>query len=199
MSLDIENLFANVPVDQTIGIILNSIYTNNSIPPPSILKKLLHTCTTKVPFYDHNGNIYTQTNGVSMGNSLGPCFSNYYTSHVENTIFIQVHKPKIYIRYIDDIFILANNIKEIGTLKTTFEKNSVLNFTYELSQKKKKNDWEGKLMASKPCRLQHGPIKRHCTVLLLIVPERFNSEINKTVGLLFAISVAIFCTDSVFQ
>lgn len=138
MSLDIENLFANVPVDQTIGIILNSIYTNNSIPPPSILKKLLHTCTTKVPFYDHNGNIYTQTNGVSMGNSLGPCFSNYYTSHVENTIFIQVHKPKIYIRYIDDIFILANNIKEIGTLKTTFEKNSVLNFTYELSQKKKK-------------------------------------------------------------
>lgn len=54
-------------------------------------------------------------------------------------------------------------------------------------------------MASKPCRLQHGPIKRHCTVLLLIVPERFNSEINKTVGLLFAISVAIFCTDSVFQ
>lgn len=138
-SLDIENLFTNVPVEQTIDIILNFVYSNKSIPPPPIkppiLKKLLHACTTKVPSYDHNGNIYTQTNGVSMGNPLGPCFANYYMSHVENTIFIQVHKPKIYVRYVDDIFILANNIKEIDTLMTTFEKNSVLNFTYELSQK----------------------------------------------------------------
>lgn len=89
-SLDVKKLFTNVPVFQTIDIILNSVYTNNSIPPsaikPFILKKLLHAITTKVPFYDHNGNIYTQSNDVSMGNPLGSCFSNYYMSHVENDI-----------------------------------------------------------------------------------------------------------------
>ena len=51
------------------------------------ITKLLLTCTTEVPFYDHLGNIYIQTDGVSMGSVLGPIFSNFYTSDVENRIF----------------------------------------------------------------------------------------------------------------
>ena len=39
---------------------------------PNILRKLLLTCTTEVPFYDHLGNICVQTDGVSMGSVLGP-------------------------------------------------------------------------------------------------------------------------------
>ena len=54
-SLDIENLFTNVPVNETINIIINNIY-NPSLPPlkidPNILKKLLLICTTEVPFYN---------------------------------------------------------------------------------------------------------------------------------------------------
>lgn len=42
------------------------------LPPPTIKlnihKNLLHACPTKVPFYDSK--IYTQSNGVSMGNPL---------------------------------------------------------------------------------------------------------------------------------
>lgn len=74
-------------------------------------------------------NIYIQTNGVRMRNSLVMCFSKYNISYVENTVFNQVTNPKIYVRCVDNIFIL-----EIDNLKTTYEKNNH-SFTYEFYQK----------------------------------------------------------------
>ena len=53
-SLDVENIFTNVPVNVTVDIIINNIYNNLSLPPLkinlNILRKLLLTCTTKVWF-----------------------------------------------------------------------------------------------------------------------------------------------------
>ena len=140
-SLDVENVFTNVPVNETIDIIINNIYNNPSLPPlkinPNILRKLLLTCTTEVPFYDHLGNIYVQTDGASMGSVPGPNFSNFYMSDLENGIFNSIKKPTIYLRYVDDILILTNNINEINILQDTFQNNSVLNFTHELNKNNK--------------------------------------------------------------
>ena len=65
VSLDVENLFTNVPVNKTIDIIINNIYNNQSLSllkiNPNILRKLLLTYTTEVPFHDQLGNIYIQT------------------------------------------------------------------------------------------------------------------------------------------
>ena len=40
----------------------------------------------------------------------------------------------IYLRYVDDILILAKDINEINILHDTFQKNSVLNFTHGLNK-----------------------------------------------------------------
>ena len=133
-SLDVENLFTNVSVNETIDNIINNIYNN---PPlkinPNILRKLLLTCTTEVPFHDHLGNIYIQTDSISMGSVLGPIFSNFYMSDLENRFFNSIKKRPIYLRYVDDILILANNFNKINILQDTFQKNSVLNFIHELN------------------------------------------------------------------
>ena len=84
--------------------------------------KLLLTCTTEVPFHDHLGNIYIQTDGVSMRSVLGPIFSKFYMSDLENRIFNSIKKPPIYLRYVNDILILANNINKINILQDTFQK-----------------------------------------------------------------------------
>ena len=55
----------------------------------------------------------------------------------ENKIFNSIKKPPLYLRYVDDILILANNIKEINILQDTFQKYSVLNFTRELNKNNK--------------------------------------------------------------
>ena len=49
---------------------------------------------------------------------LGPIFCNFYMSDLENRIFNSIKKPPIYLRYVDDILILTNNINEITYYKT---------------------------------------------------------------------------------
>ena len=71
-----------------------------------------------------------------MGSVLGPIFSNFYISDFENKIFNSIKKPSIYLKYLDDILILANDITEIKVLDI-FQKNSVLNFTIEQNKNKK--------------------------------------------------------------
>ena len=69
-----------------------------------------------------------------MSPIVGLIFSNFYMSELENKIFNSIKKPPIYLRYVDDILILAHNINKINILQDTFQKNSVLNFTHELNK-----------------------------------------------------------------
>ena len=82
---------------------------------PALLNHRIRlTCITKVPFHDPSGNIYIQTDGISIELPLGPTISEFYMSHIENEIFTQ---PKIYVRYVEDIFIVTQSYDEINKLK----------------------------------------------------------------------------------
>ena len=72
-----------------------------------------------------------------MGSILEAIFSNFYMSDLENKISNSIKKLPIYLRYVDDILILANNINEINIRQDTFPKNSVLYFTHEVNKKNK--------------------------------------------------------------
>ena len=52
-----------------------------------------------------------------MGSILDSMFSNFYMSDLENKICNSIIKPPIYLRYVDDILILGNNINEIIILQ----------------------------------------------------------------------------------
>ena len=143
-SLDVESLFTNVPVDDTIDIILQNVYNHNEITPPpiplSILKELLMICTTQTPFMTPDGVLRIQKDGVSMGSPLGPTFANFYMCNLENNIIPKLdNNPKIYARYVDDIFLIVKNATVLEHIKTAFENNSVLKFTYETENHGKLN------------------------------------------------------------
>ena len=140
-SLDVESLFTNVPVQQTINIILDVMYNNPTIAAPDIpqdtMKALLVTCTTETPFRIINGDIFLQKDGVSMGSPLGPLFANMYMCFVENTVLPTLtHPPMIYTRYVDDIFLVIKDIRTLTEIKEKFEALSVLKFTHEIEQNK---------------------------------------------------------------
>ena len=137
-SLDVESLFTNVPLAETIDIILNYVYRNTQIPPPPIredlMKDALFLCTTNCPFRTYEGDLYTQIDGVSMGCVLGPTFANFYMGYIEKLVFTtKTSKPYIYCRYVDDIFVASNNNNELSELKQCFENTSVLKFTLDHS------------------------------------------------------------------
>ena len=66
---------------------------------------------------------------------LSPIFSNFYIPDLENRIFDSIRKLPIYLRHVDDILILANNINKINILHETFKKK--LCITHELNKTSK--------------------------------------------------------------
>ena len=143
-SIDVVNLFTNVPVNKTVDIIIDAVYNHQTLSSPLIpkltLKTLLKTVTTETPFTFEN-QVYYQIDGVSMGSPLGPTFSNFYMSHLEQTLFENsnaIKKPYAYYRYVDDTFLLVDSINDIQVLINNLESNSVLKFTYEIESECKK-------------------------------------------------------------
>ena len=92
ISFDVVSLFTNVPLKQTIDIILRKVYKEKLIKtkiPRKNMEKLLQLCTQGTPFM-FNGKMYVQIDGVMMGSPLGALFANIFMCELENTIVPQL-------------------------------------------------------------------------------------------------------------
>ena len=105
ISFDVKNLFTNVPLSETIGIILTKVYEENKINtniPKSTLKELLYLCTKHVHF-KFNDKIYIQCGGVAMGSPLEPLLANIFMISLEDNT---LPKLEMYLcnwkRHVDD-------------------------------------------------------------------------------------------------
>ena len=136
-SLDVQSLFTNVPVIDTIEIILQYVYNNEDLHPPrlprSVLKELLLLCTKEAPFISPSGQLYKQVDGVAMGSPLGVLFANSYMCWTEDKALRALEQPFIYKRYIDDIYLEIEDEAALETLRSRLEEESVLKFTCETS------------------------------------------------------------------
>ena len=91
VSFDVALLFTNVPLVETIDIIINRLYdehNNNSIPIPKDIFKKLMLLTTQGIFM-HNKRFYKQVDEIIMGNPLGPTRANFFMAHLEEKIFVE--------------------------------------------------------------------------------------------------------------
>ena len=136
VSLDVESLFTNVPVNETIDIIIARCYNHPTLPPPVLpsedLAQLLRICTRMTPFAFKN-ELYVQTDGVSMGSPLGPTFADFYVSNLENILLSQdkISNPSFYFRYVDDIIAVFKSKHHVKYFIRRLKNCSVLNFTVD--------------------------------------------------------------------
>jgi len=66
-----------------------------------------------------NDKFYIQTKGIAMGCKCGPSVANIYVYHYEK-LFLNIHRPLCYFRYIDDIFIITSIFFDINLLINSF-------------------------------------------------------------------------------
>ena len=94
VSFDVTFLFTNVPLDETIEIILQPVYidkeTNTNLPKKE-MKELLHLCANNVHFI-FNGKIYIQIDGVAMGSPLGSVLASIFMVEFEKILITKLDK-----------------------------------------------------------------------------------------------------------
>ena len=107
--LDVESLFTNIPLEETIKICCDSLYKNQELLSninKNQFEKLLRAalCNNYFLFDDI---VHQQVEGVAMGSPLGPSLANAFLAHYEQIWLNDCpdeFKPVYYKRYGDDIF-----------------------------------------------------------------------------------------------
>ena len=108
-SFDVESLFTNIPVQETIDITINSLFKNCSHVsgiPKQIFYSILEMAV-KSSYFLFNGQLFKQKDGVGMGLPLGPSFANIFLCHHETRWLKNCppeFRPKYFRRFLDDTF-----------------------------------------------------------------------------------------------
>ena len=136
-TLDVESLFTNIPLEETINISCDSLFgseakINNF--SRNDFEKLLRMALQN-NFFNFDGKTYKQIDGVAMGSPLGPSLANAFLCFHE-TIWLndcpEDFKPVYYRRYVDDIFALfrsPDHLEKFTSYLNSKHKN--IKFTYE--------------------------------------------------------------------
>ena len=110
-SLDITSLFTNVPVRETVDILLNSLFMSVETVgnlTKNNFRKLLELCISDSHFI-FNGKHYMQHEGFAMGSPLSAPMANLFLCHHERNWLNdcpESFKPLLYRRYVDDTFLV---------------------------------------------------------------------------------------------
>ena len=119
VSCDVESLFTNIPIKDTIEHIIEQIYTHKKLKPicsELIFKRLLLKLATECTcIFNHK--FYKQIDGCTMGGPLSVTFSDIYMIKMESEIVIS-QKPLFYRRYVDDIYSTRKSLSMITCLKS---------------------------------------------------------------------------------
>ena len=113
VSLDLESLFANVPLDETIKICIGELFksetTVSGIDKKEIFEMLSLTLKESIILFDNK--YYSPIDGDAMGSPLGPTLANIFLCYHESNWQKDCpkdFKPVYYKRYVVDIFVLFN-------------------------------------------------------------------------------------------
>ena len=138
VSYDVVSLFTNIPLNQTINLILEKLYPKTpgirardqrfAGMSRTVFKRSLDWCLRDNTF-SFDGEYYVQIDGIAMGSPMAPILADIFMNHVlENNIlrstdnnnsFLDVifartvnfpqFKLKLFVRYVDDTLVAFEN------------------------------------------------------------------------------------------
>ena len=116
VTFDVESLFTNIPLSESIDLAVDYIFSG--IPDIKLSKDNLREfffffCHSPDPLL-FQGNYYDQIDGVATSSPLAPVLANLFMGHHERIWLQQYDGPAVYFyrRYVDDTFCLFNNEKD---------------------------------------------------------------------------------------
>lgn len=105
-SLDVTSLYPNIPINESIDIILKFIehHNNPTYPPTRIIKTLL-SFVLHCNCFNYGDLFFLQVHGIAMGTKLAPNYANLFMADFENKFVFNYPMQAAHYRcYIDNIF-----------------------------------------------------------------------------------------------
>lgn len=121
ISLDVVSLFPSIPVELAIRIIEDdwdriSGYTNIN---KDLFLRILKFCIIDSRYFQFNNKIFSQKKGLPMGSPASPVVADIVMEKLIDSCLEKLHvKPKIMIKYVDDLFCVIKE-EDINLLLTT--------------------------------------------------------------------------------
>ena len=138
-SLDVDSLYPSIPLKDGIDIVVTFLYRHKHlIDLHEIQPSLMHYILEYLCYHyevQFNNNCYLQMKGVPMGARFAPPFAIIVMDFVETLALAKIkseYDVPLFVRYIDDIFIVVPDEMDITFLVDTF--NSIhknIQFTIE--------------------------------------------------------------------
>nr|XP_048707030.1 dnaJ homolog subfamily C member 15 isoform X1 [Caretta caretta]XP_048707040.1 dnaJ homolog subfamily C member 15 isoform X1 [Caretta caretta]XP_048707048.1 dnaJ homolog subfamily C member 15 isoform X1 [Caretta caretta]XP_048707056.1 dnaJ homolog subfamily C member 15 isoform X1 [Caretta caretta]XP_048707066.1 dnaJ homolog subfamily C member 15 isoform X1 [Caretta caretta]XP_048707074.1 dnaJ homolog subfamily C member 15 isoform X1 [Caretta caretta] len=108
-TVDVEAPYTNIPHKDGLQTIRNSIPDN----VPANLVAELHDFVLTHNYFTLGDNVYLQISGIAMGTRMAPEYANIFMADLEQRFLSsRPLMPLLYLRYIDDIFIIWTHGKE---------------------------------------------------------------------------------------
>ncbi|XP_055840500.1 uncharacterized protein LOC129908179 [Episyrphus balteatus] len=131
VSFDVEALFPSIPVDVAIeSLKLHLEAKNVDESHKRVYLRAAKVCMSHNCFVFRD-KFYKNKNGTSMGNPLSPLIAEAFMSKFETDLKKEGLLPRIWLRYVDDVFsvVKKNSVNEI--LNTINNRYNSIKFTYE--------------------------------------------------------------------
>lgn len=145
LSLDVNNMFPSIPIEDTITLINNNLTNNNNITDTECKEIIiLLRLALKQNYCKFNGDFYLLNQGLPMGSPLSGILSNIFMDHFENS-FLEKHFDNYQIsewqRYVDDIFLIfdSNHVTADIILEQINNEHPNIQFTMETEINNKLN------------------------------------------------------------
>ena len=109
-SLDIEDLYNNIPITRSIDIAINRIENIKTFQESPFTKtdiKQMLMLALNNSYSKFNGTYYRQKRGLPMGSNLSPILADLYMDEYMNKNMKEVNKQHKIWRYVDDILIIT--------------------------------------------------------------------------------------------
>ena len=138
-SFDVSSLFTNVPLEETIEIAINRLFSEGHDThgmDRATISSLLQFAAKDCCFI-FNNRFYCQIDGVAMGSPLGPVLADIFMIKFEERFISLWLKDRIcaFFRYVDDTFIIFHNSLDITCFLNHINScHPNIKFTFELEE-----------------------------------------------------------------
>ena len=139
-SLDVESLFTNIPLEETIDNIINDLYLStekvHNFEKHELKQPLMFAAFES--FFVFDVEYYIQVDGVAMRSPLDPTLANAFLCYYEKKSLRECPEkflPKVYKKYVEDIFVTFDSYSQLLKFVDYMNhQHSNLKFTFEVEQ-----------------------------------------------------------------